>query len=43
VFSTAEQEALVRLIPSAEIRIEPGIGHSLHWEDPERFVALMRG
>ena len=22
--------------------IERGIGHSLHWEDPDRFVELMR-
>lgn len=42
VFSPADQRELVRLLPNAEFHIESGIGHALHWEDPERFVALMR-
>jgi pimeloyl-ACP methyl ester carboxylesterase len=42
VFTKAEQEGLVRLIPGADVRILSGIGHALHWEDPEAFVALMR-
>jgi len=42
VFPAAEQRALQRLLPSADFHIEPGIGHAFHWEDPERFVALMR-
>jgi len=41
VFDAAEQRALVRLMPNASFHIESGIGHSLHWEDPERFVALL--
>jgi len=42
VFPAAEQRALQRLLPSADFHIEPGIGHAFHWEDPERFVELMR-
>ena len=42
VFSAAEQRELVRVMPNAEFHIDSGIGHALHWEDPERFVALVR-
>jgi non-heme chloroperoxidase len=42
VFSAAEQRALVRILPNASFHIEPGIGHAFHWEDPDRFVALMQ-
>jgi pimeloyl-ACP methyl ester carboxylesterase/tetratricopeptide (TPR) repeat protein len=38
VFPVSEQEALGRAIAGASITIVPGIGHALHWEDPERFV-----
>jgi non-heme chloroperoxidase len=41
VFSMAEQEALARAIPGATLDIVPGVGHALHWEDPERFVASL--
>lgn len=42
VFSTAEQEALAQAIDGASIVIVPGIGHALHWEDPERFASEVR-
>jgi non-heme chloroperoxidase len=42
VFPAAEQRALTRILPSASFHIEPGIGHAFHWEDPERFVELMK-
>jgi pimeloyl-ACP methyl ester carboxylesterase len=38
VFSTAEQEALAKAISGASVTIVPGIGHAMHWEDPERFA-----
>jgi pimeloyl-ACP methyl ester carboxylesterase len=41
VFSRAEQEALGRRIPGARVQIFAGIGHALHWEDPERFVGAL--
>lgn len=40
VFSRDEQVELFRNIDDATLHLEPGIGHALHWEDPERFVAL---
>ncbi len=33
-----EQERLRRLIREAALRVYPAGGHSLHWEEPERFV-----
>jgi pimeloyl-ACP methyl ester carboxylesterase len=41
VFSRAEQEDLARQLPAARIRIFPGVGHSLHWEDPEGFARAL--
>lgn len=41
VFTTAEQESLRQQIPGATVEITSGIGHALHWEDPERFVAAL--
>lgn len=38
-FSAEEQEALVTLIPNATYKPYPGIGHNLHWEQPEQLVA----
>lgn len=35
VFSTAEQHALADRIPNARLRLYDGVGHALHWEDPE--------
>jgi pimeloyl-ACP methyl ester carboxylesterase len=42
VFPAAEQRALVRILPTATFHIEAGIGHAFHWEDPQRFVELLR-
>ena len=33
------QDAMVSSIPDAELVVYEGIGHSPHWEDPERFAA----
>lgn len=41
VFSKAEQESMARQIPGATVEIVDGVGHALHWEDPERFVAAL--
>lgn len=35
VFSVAEQEEVARRIHGARLRLFTGIGHALHWEDPE--------
>jgi pimeloyl-ACP methyl ester carboxylesterase len=40
VFSVAEHTALWRATERSTIHIERGVGHSLHWEAPERFVQL---
>lgn len=39
VFSPGDQEALAKAITGASVTIVPGIGHALHWEDPERFAS----
>jgi non-heme chloroperoxidase len=41
VFSTTEQESMRQQIPGAIVDITDGIGHALHWEDPERFAAAL--
>jgi pimeloyl-ACP methyl ester carboxylesterase len=41
VFSTAEHEDLARRIPGATSQIFKGIGHALHWEDPEAFAKTL--
>ena len=38
VFSVDEQMALAHEFPNAELLIIDGIGHTLHWERPQRFV-----
>lgn len=35
----SEQEALAAAIAGAQLLIYPGVGHALHWEEPERFAA----
>jgi non-heme chloroperoxidase len=40
VFSVAEQTALFSATEHSTLHIERGIGHTLHWEAPERFVSL---
>jgi non-heme chloroperoxidase len=34
-----EQDALLAAIPSAELRAYSGVGHLVHWEQPERVAA----
>jgi pimeloyl-ACP methyl ester carboxylesterase len=41
VFSKEEQAQLARDIPGAILDLEPGVGHALNWEDPDRFVASL--
>ena len=40
VFSVAEQAAVCHAATNGTLHIEPFVGHSLHWEAPDRFVAL---
>jgi pimeloyl-ACP methyl ester carboxylesterase len=40
VFSSREQMEVFTATEHSTCHIEPGIGHALHWEAPERFVAL---
>jgi pimeloyl-ACP methyl ester carboxylesterase len=42
-FSRAEQESLVRLSGTAELRVYPETGHAVHWEQPDRFVRDLHG
>jgi pimeloyl-ACP methyl ester carboxylesterase len=42
-FSAAEQAAAAAGIPGARLHLESGVGHSLQWEAPERFVELAFG
>jgi pimeloyl-ACP methyl ester carboxylesterase len=37
----AEQQILLRSIPNARLTTFAGAGHALHWEEPERFAALL--
>ena len=39
VFSVPEQRAVAAAIRGARAVIVPGVGHTIHWEDPPRFVA----
>ena len=43
LFSATEQEALGRRNPGARLNLVEGVGHALHWEEPERFVAELVG
>ena len=38
IFPVADQEGVARAISGASITLVPGVGHTLHWEDPERFA-----
>jgi pimeloyl-ACP methyl ester carboxylesterase len=40
VFSPEEHFALFKATEHCTLHLEPGIGHTLHWEAPERFMAL---
>lgn len=43
VFSAHEQTALFAATEHSTLQLEPRVGHALHWEAPERFVALAFG
>jgi pimeloyl-ACP methyl ester carboxylesterase len=40
VFSADEQASVFLATERSTLHIESGVGHALHWEVPERFVAL---
>ena len=40
VFSALEQEAVFLATERSTFHLEPAVGHALHWEVPERFLAL---
>jgi pimeloyl-ACP methyl ester carboxylesterase len=41
VFSATEQMVLARQFPRGELELVDGIGHSLHWENPAKFVSAL--
>jgi non-heme chloroperoxidase len=41
VFSSTEQMALARQFPLGELQLVDGVGHTLHWEQPETFVSAL--
>lgn len=41
VFSVAEHEELARQFPDARLELFDDVGHTLHWEDPNRFVQAL--
>ena len=43
VFSRAEQAEVSRLIEDSTLHLEPEVGHSIHWEMPDRFVGIAFG
>jgi pimeloyl-ACP methyl ester carboxylesterase len=38
IFGRSDQDALLRRIPGAELRVFTEVGHALHWEAPGAFV-----
>ena len=38
LISRAEQDGLLDVLPDARIEVYEGIGHAMHWEQPERFA-----
>ena len=34
-----EQDVLMKTLPDARLEVYEGVGHALHWEQPERFAA----
>lgn len=38
MFSRADQNDLLKIIPGSTLIAYPGTGHALHWEQPERFA-----
>jgi pimeloyl-ACP methyl ester carboxylesterase len=43
IVSRSAQDALVSGLPSAELRVVPGCGHTPHWHDPRGFAAALAG
>jgi non-heme chloroperoxidase len=39
IFSRADQDTLLKLIPHATLKAYPETGHALHWERPDQFAA----
>jgi pimeloyl-ACP methyl ester carboxylesterase len=42
-YARADQERLVTAIPQARLVVYEGVGHALHWEEPERFASDLVG
>ncbi|HKQ99343.1 MAG TPA: alpha/beta fold hydrolase [Pyrinomonadaceae bacterium] len=38
IFPRSEQDALVKVLPNAVLKVYPETGHALHWERPEQFA-----
>lgn len=38
IFHRDDQQQLLDTIPHATLKVYPGTGHALHWEEPERFT-----
>jgi non-heme chloroperoxidase len=38
MFSRADQDDLLKIIPGSALIPYQGTGHALHWEQPERFA-----
>ena len=41
VFSAGEQTKLAREFPNGELHLIDGVGHTLHWEQPDTFVSAL--
>ena len=41
VFSATEQMVLARQFPRGELHLIDGVGHTLHWEQPQTFVSAL--
>jgi pimeloyl-ACP methyl ester carboxylesterase len=38
-FPRSDQDTLAASIADSQLVVYPGVGHALHWEEPERFAA----
>ena len=41
VFSASEQATVARQFPNGELHLIDGVGHTLHWEQPDTFVSAL--
>lgn len=41
VFSPAQQTSVAREYRNSQLQLVRGVGHTLHWEQPDKFVALL--